>query len=153
LIVRSLAGILLRRSIDKIPSTTPADTLNNIRSSLLQIWSVEDNRLLLKRLSHAIAQSAANGTWSDLLPSMINQAPSFQPTSLISLLNLIEIISEYCSEDISKNLPVIGTFLSTFLNSPDPNVQVACAKASGACIISLEDDNQRNLFKVRFLFF
>ena len=67
--------------------------------------------------------------------------------SLISFLSLIEIISEYCAQDIETNLSVIGNFLAPFLSSQDPRVQIACAKTAGACIVAVDDDSARDSFK------
>lgn len=145
--IRSFAGILLRRSLDKVTSVVTPDVVAQLRIALLQIWSNEDNKMILKRLSHAMAQSASNGSWPELLPTLISQAQGLQPASIISLMNLIEVVSEYACDDIVKNLSSIGSFLSLFLTSTDINIQIACAKASGACIVAIEDDTARSSFK------
>ena len=149
LILRSFAGILLRRSLDRVSSVVGPDVVSQLRAALMQIFMTEESKVILKRISHAMAQSASDGTWPDLLPSLIAQSQQNQQQSdaLIAILNLIEIVSEYSSDDIVKNLTVIGGFLASLLTASDINVQIACAKASGACIVTLEDDSARESFK------
>jgi len=146
-LIRSFAGILLRRAIMKVATVCGPDVLGQLRSALLQIWASEDNRVILKRLSHSIAQSAADGTWPDLLPTIIGQAPSMAPGAIVALLNMIEVISEYSPDDVGKTLGVLGPFLASSLTAADLPVQVAGAKASGACIVSIEDEGARSAFK------
>lgn len=68
-------------------------------------------------------------------------------TSLVSLLNLIEIVTEYRGEDIEGNLTMIGGFLVNFLSADDAQVKIACAKATAACIVAIKDDTAREAFK------
>ena len=68
-VVRSFAGVLLRRAIEK---TTFAPEMNaSLRGMLLQMWRVEQNPLLLKRLAHIMSQSAVSSSWLDLLPQIV----------------------------------------------------------------------------------
>ena len=90
----------MRRALDKHGDKITTELNTNIRSNLIQIWCQENNSIVLKRLSHVLAQSASNGDWSDLLPSLISQH-AVDPTNttpehinkIASLLKLIEIIS------------------------------------------------------------
>ena len=148
LTLRSFSGILLRRSLDQIGSKVSPEINNQLREAIIQIWSTETNKLILKRISHAIAQSSACGKWDDLIPRLLSMTGSLSQNGIIALLELIEIVSEYNASDIEKNLSAVGSFLSTLLGpSVDPHIQLACAKATGACIIAIEDDGARGLFK------
>ena len=67
--------------------------------------------------------------------------------TILSALLLIETVSEYAPDDILTHIQVLGGFLSSHLSSADTNVQVACAKSTGACIVALEEDGAREAFK------
>jgi hypothetical protein len=147
-IARSMSGVLLRRALESKAKQFNAQTTAALRQMLLTMWKSETNATLLKRLSHVMAQSAAVSSWLDLLPTVIDHAKSTgTPSLLIPPLTLIEIIADYCPEDILTHLATIGAFLGAFMASSDEAVQVACARAACACIVSLDDDNARNSFK------
>ncbi len=56
-------------------------------------------------------------------------------------------MAEYSPGDILTHVQILGNFLSINLSAADTAVQVACARATSACIIALEDDSTRDLFK------
>jgi hypothetical protein len=148
LIVRSMAGVLLRRAIESFSKNVDANATASMRGALIQIWIVETDSMLLKRLAHVLAQSAAESSWPDLLPSVISHTATNNTKSLlVSALNLVEIVAEYCPDDIQTHLPLVGSFLGTHISNPDDSVQVASARSAGACIVALEDDTARNAFK------
>ena len=121
---------------------------NELRSGLLDMWSNETNQLILRRLSHVIAQSAAGGDWVELLPTLISRVQSSQnETEIISLLKLIEIIADYCPDDILTHIKILGNFLPPQFQSQNTSIQVSCAKATVACIVAIEDEGARNFFK------
>ena len=62
-------------------------------------------------------------------------------------LLLVEVMAEYSPGDILTHVQILGNFLSINLSAADTAVQVACARATSACIIALEDDSTRDLFK------
>lgn len=151
--MRSLSAVLLRRSIDSSTAhgkKISAATRNKLRSYLLDLWGKETNAMILRRMSHVMAQSAADGTWKDLLPHMLERITSGGNASsavAVAGLGLIETIADYSPDDISANMSVLGGFLSSFMTAQDTAVQVACARATAACIVSLDDDTARNAFK------
>ena len=150
--LRSLAGILLRRTLDKYSEKITSEQTHFIRQQLLALWNQETNSIILKRLSHILAQSASSGDWKDLCPQLIsahsndNSAPSGASKST-ALLSLIEVLTEYSPDDIQQNLAAIGLLLVQCLNGQPAKVEVACAKATCACVAVLADDNARNSFK------
>ena len=145
---RSLAGVLLRRAVEKYTKTLDPAMNVALRSKLLSLWTSENNGMLLKRLAHVLAQSATESTWAELLPCVISHANVNGSSSvLVSSLSLVEVVAEYCPDDIQSQLTVVGSFLGTQIGNTDIKVQVACARSAGACIMALEDDNARNSFK------
>jgi hypothetical protein len=147
LVLRSFAGVLLRRAIENHSESMSKAQTFALRERMLTMWATEANHILLQRLSHIIAQSALKSPWEDLVLKIIHFSATANSKSLIAILGLIEVLSEYCPEDIQSNLAQLGPFLAQFFSSSDPHVQVACAKATGACIIALEDENARAAFK------
>ena len=157
--MRSLAGILARRTIDKYADKINSEMNVVIRSALLALWGTETNTVLLKRLSHILAQSASNGDWKELLPSIIqqhtqsnstNQTSNQTPADIhktVALIGLIEIIAEYSPDDIQDNLSVIGSLLVNYMNNSSSKIEVSCARATCACVVVMKDDNARNSFK------
>jgi importin-5 len=152
LMIRSLAGILLRRILDngtvngnKI--SQDQSSVTSIRNNLLEIWSLERNSLILRRLAHILAQLASNGNWMELIPSLLSHGVNLEGNSLIALLNLIEIIAEYCPDDILTHLSSLVSFLGPHLIQDNSQIQIACAKAVGACIVSAKDEGARDSFK------
>jgi importin-5 len=152
LVIRSLSGILLRRILDS--GTAHGNkvyqdqaSLFSIRNNLLDIWSHEMNSLILRRLAHILAQIASNGNWMELIPSLLSHGATLEGNSLIALLNLIEIIAEYCPDDVLTHLSSLVSFLGPHLIQNDPRIQIACAKAVGACIVSARDEGARETFK------
>ena len=136
-VLRSFCGILLRRIMDRSGQHVEKldqDTMNNFRTSILTIWSQESNPLILRRISHVIAQCAAGGKWMNLLPLIISQDGTINDESRVSLLNLIEIIAEYCPDDILTHIKTLCSFLSTHITSTNFKIQVACARATSSCI-------------------
>ena len=53
---RSLAGVLLRRAIEKYSKLLDAAFVGAMRQSLITIWIAETDGHLLKRISHILAQ-------------------------------------------------------------------------------------------------
>ena len=147
LILRSFSGILIRRAVDNYAEKMTPEQTHVFREKMLAMWASESNALLLQRLSHIIAQSSLKSPWEELIPKVVQFSSAANSKSLIAVLGLIEIISEYCPEDIQANLPILGPFLGQFISSSDKDVQISCAKTTGACIICLEDENSRNAFK------
>lgn len=142
--VRSLAGVLLRRSINNIDDSTNA----HLRNSLMTIWSNENNPTILKRVSHVMGQSSSGGKWVDLLPSIISHGSTLQGTSLIALIDLITIITEYCPDDILTHLQSLYMFLGNLINnSNDYKIKLSCSIAILSCITTVDDESARNSFK------
>ena len=151
-VMRSFAAVLLRRTIEKHSNRIDIETIKQLRVGLLNVWASETEMSVLRHFSHAMAQSAAQSSWVDLLPNVIthcsNQATSNQ---IIPALSLIEIIADYCPDDILTHLQKLGTFLGAFIGSQDVNVRTACARATAACIVALDDEAARNSFKPALL--
>lgn len=147
LVLRSFSGILIRRGVENYSDNVSPEQINSFRDRWLSMWATETNHLLFLRLSHIMAQSALKSPWNDLVPRIVQSTNNSNQKSLIAVLNLIEILSEYCPEDIQANLSVLVPFMGQFITSQDTAVQIACAKATGACIISLDDEAARNTFK------
>lgn len=149
--IRSLAGILLRRTIDPVSphgSKIDDNTTAQLRTELMNIWAREQNHIILRRLSHIIAQSASNGKWVDLIPSIVSHGSTIsESTGLIPLIHIIEIIADYCPDDVLTHSQCLISFLGENLSSDDGRVQISAAKATGACIVTLEDDGARADFK------
>lgn len=147
--LRSFAGVLMRRAIEK--STFGPDLDAQLRAALISIWKTERDPTLLKRLAHAMAQSAMkkDSPWSDLLIQVVEFAsvPGTDAVVVIPALVLIEVLTQYCPSMILANLQGLGPFLGALLVDNNPPVQAACTRATCACIVSLTDDNARNAFK------
>jgi len=148
MVLRSFAGVLLRRAIDQHSKAIAPEMLAQLREALINMWVTEKESILLMRLSHAIAQSATTtGGWDDLIPTVVGQAGSLDAKGMVALLGLIERIAEYCPEDIQKQVGHLGSFLATCLSATAPDVQVACARATGAVINAIEDETIRSQFR------
>lgn len=145
--VRSLACILLRRACDKFSESIDGATKFGMRNAMLQLWLQEQQSIIVRRLNHVIAQMASDGDWKDLLKSITSQINMQDANKVVALLNLIEVVAEYSPDDIQENLGTVGPFLGSFFGATDGSVQVACARATGACIVVLEDDAARASFK------
>lgn len=148
--LRSFSGILLRRVLEKTYQKenehlfTP-EILAQIRNGLLQIWSSESEGVILRHLSHVLAQSAYLSQWKDLISNIIAISTSNTYRSPIPMLGLIEILAEYSPLDILENLDNLGAFLITYLSSSDANIQVATAKAIGSCMVAVVDDESARM--------
>lgn len=114
-------------------------------------WTQETNPIIMRRLAHIMAQSAAGGKWVDLIVTVIGYAQSQSGSALISLMSLLEIIADYCPDDVLTHVNVLVNFLGSHIALPDANLRVACAKTIGACIVALEDDSARNAFRPSLL--
>lgn len=147
LVLRSFSGILIRRAIENHSESLSNGHVNAFREQMLTMWANESSNVLLQRLSHIIAQSALKSPWEDLIPKVIQFSSTASTKSLVAILGLIEVLSEYCPEDIQSNLAQLGPFLAQFFSSSELAVQIACAKATGACIVALDDENARVAFK------
>eukprot|EP01032_Pedospumella_encystans_P019768 gene19768-22474_t len=153
LVVRSFAGILIRRTLESVGEKLTDEQIRVTREQWLAMWAAESNHIMFIRLSHIMAQSALKKDWGDLLPTLFQHSASSNGDNmaLLPVLGLVEIISEYCPEDISAHIQRLVPFLGQFIASPDIAVQIACAKATGACIICLDDEAIRNAFKPAIL--
>lgn len=150
--LRNMSGILLRRAID--PSSSYGSRISrpdmqSLRTNLMNIWAAESQSVLLKRLSHIIAQSAAAGEWTELIPQVVGHGLTQSGDALIPILNLIEILAEYCPDDVETNSQGLASLLGKIISSSgtSTSVQVACAKAIGSCISTLEDEEAKEFFK------
>jgi hypothetical protein len=135
--LRSFAGVLMRRAIEK--STFGPDLDAQLRAALLSIWKTERDPTLLKRLAHAMAQSAMkkDSPWSDLLIQVIEFAsvPGLDAVVVIPAMVLIEVLTQYCPSMILVNLQRLGPFLGALLVDTNPLVQAACTRATCACVV------------------
>ena len=144
LVMRSFAGILIRSSIEKYSTkVTNIEFFNELKSFLLNLWSTETNQIIFLRLSHILAQLSIVSKWNDLIPILINGSTN----NTNYLLHLIEIISDYSPECIQNNLNSLGGYLGQHIMNSDAKIQINCARATCACIVCLDDENHRNLFR------
>lgn len=134
LVIRSFAGVLLRRAIEKFSDSMALNLVEQFRAQLMSMWSCETNSLLLQRLSHVMAQSAWKTPWTDLIPQIIIFANSKEGSNVISILGLIEILADYCPDDIANYLNQLGQFLGQFFSASDPAIQIACARLQGLAL-------------------
>ena len=145
--LRSFSGVLLRQAIEKYSAKVPAESLGQLRGWMLQLWAAESDSLILKRLTHALAQSAAKVAWPELIPNLLAQVATMAPSNVQTFLSLVEKIAEYRPEDIQAAINQLGGFLAKALSSPEPTVAVAAAKATIASILAIEDENVRANFR------
>ena len=150
LTIRSFSGILLRRVLD--PTAPYAARLDGgcttqLRQQLLSTWTVESHPVIMRRLAHIMAQSAAGGKWVDLIVIVVGHAESQTGASLVALMSLLEIIADYCPDDILTHVSVLIRFLGAHVMASDLHLRTACAKTIGACVVALEDDSARDLFR------
>lgn len=150
-VVRSLAGVLLRRAIEKQSKTLSPLTITELRNKLMNIWANEGDPHLLQRVAHVVAQSAAFAPWPQLIPSVLGFAEGASSVKLVAILHMIEIVSAYCPQDIHGCLSILGPFLAKLIVVEDGNIQIACAKVVGACMVVLNDETARNSFKTAIL--
>lgn len=146
-VLRNFAGVLLRRSIEKKGSSIDQGFNLRFRASLIETWVRESNPLLLKRLAHILAQSTLCSPWQELLPTVMSDSRGKPSFVHVAVLNLIEIVADYSPADIQNSFEQIGSFLGTFLSSEDSRVQIACARAIGTCVVSLENEASRSAFR------
>ncbi|KAJ1437419.1 armadillo-type protein [Ochromonadaceae sp. CCMP2298] len=147
-VLRSFSAVLLRRALEKHAVRISPEATHSMRARLMSVWAQETNAMMLHRLAHVMAQSCLKCPWDELIPSIIHYASSAQdrPKMMVPVLGLVEILSDYCPEDILKHLPLLTPFLGQFMVG-DAQVQIACAKAAGACIVSLEGEEAVDAFK------
>jgi hypothetical protein len=73
-VIRSLIGVLLRRLIEKSSNQIDERALTSIRQIFMNLWINETDVIILRRLSHIVAQSASSSSWIDLIPNVLNHA-------------------------------------------------------------------------------
>ena len=114
--------------------------------------------IVLSRIAHIIAQLANRSPWPALLVEIVNfslQNGSQAAIIVIAAFRLIEVLSDYCPEDISSNAELLRQFFAqcfvmseSMADSKEAVVfRTACAKATAACIVSFEDETIRDSFK------
>lgn len=140
--------MLLRRVLDVYAERMASTTFATIRTRLIDAWVKEDSPVIIKRLNHIIAQSVARGDWNEILPFLMASCAKLNTVNVISVLEIIEILSDYSPDQIFANIAALGNFLGGLISSPDYKVAIACAKATAACIVSIDDEGARNSFKV-----
>lgn len=143
-IVRSFCGILMRRFVASAASQFTDELTSQIKISLVSLWEVEFEPVVLKKLSHIMAELASQCEWNELIPKILSNIENGQ---LLAVLNFIEIACEYCSEDITSHIGLLCNFLGSYISSSDVKVQVACARAICSCVEILDDDKTRNSFR------
>ena len=113
---------------------------------------------MLSRIAHIIAQLANRSPWPALLVEIVNfslQNGSQAAIIVIAAFRLIEVLSDYCPEDISSNAELLRQFFAqcfvmseSMADSKEAVVfRTGCAKATAACIVSFEDETIRDSFK------
>lgn len=136
MVYRSFASVLLRRVVEQYLKQLPQNTVEQYRESVFMAWACENVPQLSNKLSHVIAQ-LTDVPWPGLLPAILsNQGGKLQKS-----LRLIEILTEYCVEEVNTHAEPLYNFMSTGLTSPDPEVKLYAAKALTACVTILEDDS------------
>lgn len=145
--LRSFSGILLRQVIERKNKLFDHQINSQIKIGLLNLWACESHPILMKRVAHSLAQLAAVDDWAELLPCVITTSSGKSPSHLIAVLNLIEILMRYSPACVLRSIDKVGGFLGTFMSSESPMVQIACARATCACIVGLEDEDAKNAFR------
>ena len=148
--VRSLSGVLIRRLVCDLTSqleTNSFEICQRFRIRLLSLWMNENNKEILKRLSHIISQISLVASWEELLPSLISHSSQSvngyaAETILVATIQLIEILMEYNPDDISKSINLVGSFLSSNFTSSSLNVQQESSLTS--LIIEERSKKKRN---------
>lgn len=139
--------MLLRRVIDQYAEKLEGEVITNIRSRLVDSWAKEDSPAILKRLNHIMAQSAARGDWNEFLPFILTSCVKMNTLKIVSALEMVEILAEYSPDQIFANISVLGNFLGGLISSAEGKISIACARATAACIVSIDDEVARNSFK------
>lgn len=131
LLARSSAGVLLRRALEAHGTNNkiPDEFIEQLKSACLHIFGQESNNILLKRISHILAQLATIREWPALIPSVIQIYSSSGNANnnafACACLNLVEIVAQYVPECISGSIvQPLGNFLGQFLSSAVAAVQV-----------------------------
>ena len=145
--IRSFAGVLLRRLLDQSADKISPQTTAAIRATIVDAWTREESPLILRRLNHIMAQSAARGDWNELLPFVLTASLKMSSTGKVAALEIVEILSEYSPDQIFANISILGSFLGGLFTTHESKVAIACARATSACIVAIDDDVARNSFK------
>ena len=74
----------------------------------MEAWSRETSPLILRRLNHIMAQSAARGDWNELLPFILTASSKMSGAGVIATLDIVEILSEYSPDQIFANIIIPG---------------------------------------------
>jgi hypothetical protein len=102
-----------------------------------------------------MAQVAVKQPWPALIQHISTHSIE-SCHSTIAALRLIEILSDYCAEDISSNAEALRQFFSRCFTMSETNFEneamfftfrASCARSAAACIVSIEDDNIRVSFE------
>lgn len=125
----------------------------------LAIWKNEcssASTILQRRMSHLLAQFAAKSSWSELIVEVVKFAQTSNTLSAhLAGLRLIEILSDYCADDVASHADLLRNYFSHCFsfaeNIPDYQqsaiFRVAAAKSTAACIVSFDNDSIRDSFK------
>lgn len=154
--IRSLSGVLLRRLMCDFMATLDAkgsaadltNILSQFRVTILDVWTHETNKIILKRLGHIISQVSSQERWPELLPKMISHVDICQSDVVtMSTIQFIEILMEYNPDEVTQSMNIVGNFLSLYLASSSLQVRQSTARAICACIVYLPDEACRTAFK------
>ena len=115
----------------------------------------QSSNSVIGRLSHIMAQVAVKQPWPMLIQHISTHSIE-SCHSTIAALRLMEILSDYCAEDISSNADTLRQFFSRCFTMSETNFEneatfltfrATCARSAAACIVSIEDDDIRDSFK------
>lgn len=62
-VARSLAGVLLRRAVEKYAKSLDPAVFAQFKTSIMELWASETNPEVLNKYSHIMAQAAAVTPW------------------------------------------------------------------------------------------
>lgn len=141
-VIRTMCAVLLRSILEAQLEKLPEQDIMRIREQVYMCWNQETIPHVRRKFAHLLAQIASQTNWSDLVPGILNSSSNPE-----SVLHLLEILSEYIPDEVAAGAASYWPYLSNTISSPNPSIKLASAKATAACVATINDEDALKAFQ------
>lgn len=141
-VIRTMAAVLLRQIFENYIEKFAEANVVQIRQQVYQCWNQETIPYVRRKFAHLLAQIASQTSWAELIPGMLNASSNPE-----TVLHLLEILTEYIPEEVASSAAVYWPYLSNTISSSNSAIKVAAAKATAACVATIDDEDALRAFQ------
>lgn len=140
--LRVFSPVLLRRILEEHLPSFSAPDVQRIREQVYICWNQEAVPFVRRKFAHLLAQIASQTSWAELIPGMLTSSGNPE-----SVLHLLEILCEYIPDEVASSAATYWPYLSGTISSENATIKLAAAKATAACVATIDNEDALKAFQ------